>query len=386
MKSKFSKLYFKTPDERLSIVRKFSGLSNAEVSLYRPNGVFEPEFVAKLSENVFASHPLPLSIVPNFIINNNEILIPYATEEMGVVAGASLAAKLCRNTGGFRAQASEQIFTGQIVLTNIKDMTVAVKKINSEKVGLLKKLKNENPVLIKNGGGPLSIETKAFKTRRGKMLSLYLKVNVVNSTGPNTVGTMCDYIFPLVEEITGGTCILSLHTNNSEERIATSSAVWSKKELHESTAFHGEEIISRILDLAAFAEDDINRACTHNKGIMNGVDALAVATGNDWRLEESAAHAYAARTGKYKPLSRYEIDSEGNLVGSIELPIIMGTEGGVLRHPFAFAAQKIMRIHTARELAEIGASVGLAQNFAALRALVTRSIRKGDRKLLRLTQ
>jgi len=378
MSSKVSRFYIKSPDERLEFVKRFASLTAEEALLYRRHGYFEPEFVNYLSENVFASHPLPLSIAVNFIINGRELLIPLAIEEPGVVAGISFAAKLCRSTGGFKAQADEPIMIGQILLTKIKNYQKAIQSIHSTKEDLVQRTIEHGKIE--------DLQPRLLNTERGKMLCVYVYVNVGNKCGAKTTANICEALSPKLAEITGGTVRLALHANLAIKRLARAEAVWKAHEL-EKYSHHGsgEEIVDGILDLCAFACVDPFRACTHNKGILNGIDALCVATGNDWRIIESGAHAYASLGGRYLPLTKYHKTIEGDLCGRIEIPIAMGVTGGVIHlHPYASTAMKIMGVTTSKEIAEIAASVGLAANFAALRALSTGELSKGDAKLSKI--
>ncbi|MEM4255629.1 MAG: hydroxymethylglutaryl-CoA reductase, degradative [Candidatus Norongarragalinales archaeon] len=376
--------YKKSLEERLSAIKGFAGLSDSEISLLKKHGSLDFETANRMIENVYSTLPLPLGVATNFKINGRDYLIPFAIEEPSVVAAASNAAKLCRDSDGFTAEADSPIMFGQIQLVGIKDFDSAKKKIHAAKSELLEMAKAKDPVLLKFGGGPLDLTSKEIDTPRGKMLIVYLEVNVLDAMGANAVNTICEAISPKLEELTGGNSKLKIISNLATKRLARAKAVWSKEALEKSAdgKTAGEEIVEGILDAWAFACGDAYRCATHNKGIMNGIDAVAIATGNDWRAVEAGAHAYACITGKYLPLTKYSKSKDGDLVGEIELPVAVGVIGGATKtHPLAQISLKILGVKSARELACVMASVGLAQNFAALRAMVTTGINAGHMKL-----
>jgi len=376
--------YKKSLDERLGAIKEFAGLSSEEIALLKKCGALDFETANRMIENVYSTHALPLGVATNFKINGRDFLIPFAIEEPSVVAAASNAAKLCRDSGGFAADADKSIMFGQIQLVGITDFDSAAKKIGSAKKELIAFAKTKDSMLIKLGGGPTDLYAKAIETPRGKMLVVYLEVNVLDAMGANAVNTMCEALAPKLEELSGGKARLRIISNLATKRLARSKTVWTKKALEESTGgkIKGEEIVEGVLDAWAFACGDPYRGATHNKGIMNGIDAVAIACGQDWRALEAGAHAYASITGKYLPLTKYSKDKNGDLVGEIELPIAVGIVGGATKtHPLAQIALKILGIKNAGELACVLASVGLAQNFAALRALSTEGIQRGHMTL-----
>ena len=376
--------YKKSLDERLRAIKEFAGLSSGEIALLEKCGALDFETANRMIENVYSTHALPLGVATNFKINGRDFLIPFAIEEPSVVAAASNAAKLCRDSGGFTADADKSIMFGQVQLVGITDFDSAVKKIGSAKKELLNFAKTKDSLLIKLGGGPVDLYSKAIETPRGKMLIVYLEVNVLDAMGANAVNTMCEALAPKLEELSGGKARLRIISNLATKRLARSKTVWTKNALEASVGgkIKGEEIVEGVLDAWAFACGDPYRAATHNKGIMNGIDACAIACGQDWRALEAGAHAYASITGKYLPLTKYSKDKNGDLVGEIELPIAVGIIGGATKtHPLAQIALKIMGIKNAGELACVLASVGLAQNFAALRALSTEGIQRGHMTL-----
>jgi len=336
-------------------------------------------------ENVVGTLQLPLAIATNFIINGKEVLIPMAVEEPSVVAAASYGAKLCRSTGGFSASSSSPLMVGQILLVNVSDPHQKALAIQ-ERAGEIADYANEkHPNLKRRGGGVERVEARVLSTRRGLMLAVHLHVNVCDSMGANAVTTLAEKTAPLLEQISGGSARMKILSNLCPERLFTAEAVWSREELEAvSSGLKGEEVIEAILDASAFAEADEYRSCTHNKGVMNGVDSVALATLNDTRAIESGAHCFSSvsRNGRYGPLTVYEKTPEGHLKGTIKIPLALGTRGGAIQsHPAAAANLQIMGVETGDQLGMIMASVGLAQNFAAVRALVTEGLTKGHLRL-----
>jgi hydroxymethylglutaryl-CoA reductase len=391
--SKIEKFYEKNLQERLEIVKNFGELSNEEMQILEKFGALDFETANRMIENVYSTFPMPLGIATNFEINGKSYLIPFALEEPSVVAAASNAAKL---SSGFTAKATEPIMIGQIQIVNVKNTKETIKKILEKEKELLEKANAIDSTLVKFGGGAKKIEAREIETQRGKMIIMHLLVDVRDAMGANAVNTMCERISPEVEKITGGEARLRIISNLAIHRIVEAKAIWTKESLGNDFAKKngiknpnqkdieklGFETIEKILDAYEFAANDEFRACTHNKGIMNGVDAVVIATGNDFRAVEAGAHAYASRSGKYKPLTKYYKNKDGNLVGEIELPMAVGLVGGATKtHPIAKINVKLLGVKTASELAEIIASVGLAQNFAALKALATEGIQKGHMKL-----
>jgi hydroxymethylglutaryl-CoA reductase len=378
--SMLSEFYKKKPDERLKIIKEFAELTDEEVKTLRDTGALNMEIADKMIENVVGASHLPFGIATNFLINGKDYLIPMAIEEPSVVAAASNAAKLCREAGGITTSSTEPVMIGQIQITNLKDPEKAVRLIQSKKNEFLDFANRQDSVLVSLGGGARDLETRIINTTRGEMLIVHILVDVRDAMGANAVNTMAERLAPEIENLTGGTVRLKIISNLAVNRLARAKAVWSKKSLEESTKgkMKGEEVVEAILDAYAFAEADAFRCATHNKGIMNGIDAVVIATGNDFRAVEAGAHSYAAITGKYKPLTKYYKNKNGDLVGEIELPIAVGTVGGSTRtNPIAKIALKILDVKSAKELSEVMAAIGLLQNFAAIRALATEGIQKG---------
>ncbi|MAG18177.1 MAG: hydroxymethylglutaryl-CoA reductase, degradative [Candidatus Diapherotrites archaeon] len=370
--SHVSKFYKKTLQERLAILKEFAELNDEEISQLEKYGALDFEMADRMIENVVGTFQLPLGLATNFKINRKEFLIPFALEEPSVVAAASNAAKLSE---GFEAKASEPIMIGQIQIVGSQNPEKTAEAIKEKEKELTEKANSVDSVLVKFGGGAKKVEASVMETSRGKMIKVHLLVDVRDAMGANAVNTMCERISPELEKITGGEVRLRIITNLAVYRTVKATSVWKKETL-------GENAIEKILDAYEFAANDVYRACTHNKGIMNGIDAVVVATGNDFRAVEAGAHAFASITGKYLPLTKYYKNDSGDLVGEIELPLAIGLVGGATRtHPLAKINIKLLGVKTANELSEIIASVGLAQNFAALRALATEGIQKGHMKL-----
>ena len=374
--SRIPGFYKLTVEERLERVSQFAELNEEEKLCFLRDGrlslAIDKDTADRMIENVIGIYELPLGIATNFLINGKDYLIPMAIEETSVVAAASNAAKIARVRGGFEAEASDQIMIGQIQLLHIQDLDKAIKEILKSREEILNLANQQDKVLVSLGGGAKDIEIRKVDD----MLVVHLLVDVKDAMGANAANTMAEAVAPLLEEITGGKARLRIISNLADRRIARARAVFDKK------AMGGEDVVDAFLEGYRFALLDPYRAATHNKGIMNGIDAVVIATGNDWRAIEAGAHAYAAREGTYKPLTRYWKDDDGNLVGEIELPIAVGVVGGAVSiHRKAQICRKILGVKSAKELAMVLASVGLAQNFAALLALSTVGIQKGHMEL-----
>ncbi len=370
--SQVSGFYKLKREERLSKVAEFAGLTDQEAkTLEEGLGLEQAE---KMVENVVATFRLPLGIAVNFLINGKEYMIPMATEETSVVAAASNAAKLCRPTGGFKAESTEPIMTGQIQLLT-KDAKKAKKAVEGNKNKILELANTKDPRLISLGGGAKDLEARIIKTGKGDMVIIHLYVDVKDAMGANAVNTMCEAVSHLIEELTGGKTLLKIISNLADRRLARSEVTVSKNELG------GLDVVDAIIDAYEFAAADPYRAVTHNKGAMNGITAATIATGNDSRAVEAGAHAYAAMKGRYTTITSWEKDKNGNLHGKIEIPLAVGIVGGATMNPSARVNLKILGVKTAKELSEVIASVGLAQNLAALRALSTEGIQRGHMSL-----
>ncbi len=384
--SALSEFYKKPLEERVKLVQAFADLSDEEVKQLLQFGALDFETANRMIENVFSTFGFPLGIATNFIVNQKEILVPMALEEPSVVAAASNAARLARPTGGFVTDSDEPVMIGQIQLVELKDAKRAKQEIQKHKQELLDAANAVDATLVKFGGGVREIDPVILDTQQGDMLVVDLLVDVRDAMGANAINTIAERLTPRIEELSGGKARLRIISNLAVHRKSRAKAVWKKEDLavdSPTMKASGDEVVQRILEAYAFADADPFRACTHNKGIMNGIDAVAIATGQDFRALEAGAHTYAwYKTKTYKPLTQYYKDKEGNLVGEIELPTAVGIVGGAIKtHPIAKISMKLLGAKTARELGEIIAAVGLAQNFAAMRALATEGIQKGHMRL-----
>ena len=362
--------------ERLKAVKEFANLSDEEALALSGIAGVDPSIPDKMIENAVGSFALPLGIAVNFQINGKDYLIPMAIEEPSVVAAASNSAKMAREKGGFWTSSTQPVMIGQVQVTGVADPSRVKHTILEKKSQILELANKQDPMLLKLGGGAKDLEVRVVKTQRGFNVVVHLLVDVRDAMGANAVNTMAEAVAPMVEKLAGGRVYLRILSNLADHRLARARAVWSKE------AVGGEEVVDGIIEAYLFAEADPYRCATHNKGIMNGIDAVVLATGNDTRAIEAGAHAYAARSGSYKPLTVFEKTPEGDLAGTIELPMAVGLVGGATKvHPTAKASIRLLGVKTAQELGEITAAVGLAQNMAALRALATEGIQKGHMTL-----
>jgi len=376
LRSDISGFYKLTMDERHELLSKLLHLNSEELGILKELGYFTSTQIDTLIENVVGSYQLPFGLAFNFKINDRDYIIPMVIEEPSVVAAASNAAKMARKHGGFHSDEVKSIMISQIQITNLKDVDTAKESLKKNKKNLLKIANDQDPLLNKLGGGAQDIEIREIHTNKGKMIILHLLVNVLDAMGANVVNTMAEAISPFIEEISGGKIYLRIVSNLATHRLARSKATFDREMLG------GEEVVEGILYAYEFALADPYRATTHNKGIMNGIVALTLSTGNDTRAIESGAHAYASLSGKYSPLTKFKLDSKGNLVGEIELPLALGIIGGMTKiHPMARLALKILNVKSAGELSQVGAALGLAQNVAALRALASEGIQRGHMAL-----
>lgn len=357
-------------------------LTPQELSSLLPGSGLTLETADHMIENVVGVFGLPLGIALNFQVNGLDRLVPMVIEEPSVVAGASFMARLARDGGGFRASCTDPLMIGQLQLLDLEDLPQAREQILENKENLLASLRDLDPILRDLGGGPVDLEVREIPhSAIGPFLVLHLLLDVRDAMGANAVNTACEALAPAVEELTGGRVHLRILSNLADRRLAAATCTIPV----ESLAFGdypGEQVRDGIIEAWAFADADPYRAATHNKGIMNGIDAVLLATGNDWRAVEAGAHAYAARFGFYRSLSTWSKGADGSLEGEIELPMGVGIVGGATRvHPGVKAALGLMAVESANQLAEIIVSVGLAQNLAALRALATDGIQRGHMRL-----
>ncbi len=367
--------------EKLKIIKEFSGLSEKEINIIK-QGFLEPKTREKIAENVVGVFSLPYAVAVNFLINKKDYLIPMVTEEPSVVAAACYGARLTREGGGIFAESLGNIMIGQIYAVDIKDSQKTKERILRAKKEILSLANKQNPVLMKVGGGAKDLEVEIFKrTKIGSVLRIHLFIDTKDAMGANTVDVAVEGINPLIEKIIGKKTLLKIVSNLAEKRLVRVKTIVTKKALKKE-GFSSKETIRKIVKAQAIGEIDIYRAVTNNKGILNGMGAVALATGNDWRALEAGAHGFAAKSGKYKPLSSWKEDKRGNLVGEMVIPVVVGTVGGIINiHPTAKISLKILRVKSAQELAQVIASVGLVQNLAALRALVSEGILTGHMRL-----
>ncbi|MHA1258795.1 MAG: hydroxymethylglutaryl-CoA reductase, degradative [Candidatus Heimdallarchaeaceae archaeon] len=369
--SRIPRFYNKSVEERKKILAKLTNLTKEEIKILEGEKI-PLETLNIMIENVVGCIALPLGIATNFIVNGEEYLVPMAIEESSVVAAASFAARMTRKHGGFFCEYSGSINIGQIQILGVPDFTQAKRNIEQHKQELLDLANSTNKVLLELGGGAKDITLREIKGEIETYLVLHLFVDTKDAMGANAVNTMLEKIKEKIETLTLGNVLLKIISNFADQRIVKVRAVFDKEELG------GEQIVENILKAYDFANNDVYRCTTHNKGIMNGIISVLLATGNDTRAAEAGAHAYASRGGKYRSLSRFEKDEEGNLVGFLELPLAVGILGGAIStHPAYGICLKIMKISTVEEFSCVVGAVGLAQNVAALRALSAEGIQKG---------
>ena len=371
--SKISGFYKLSPAERLAKVSELAGLSEEELSAIRASGALELEQADKMVENVIGSMEIPLGIAVNFKVNGKDYLVPMATEEPSVIAAASNAAKLSLESGGFIAETTGCVMRGQIQIVGVGEVEQAKQELLEKKQEILEAANKKDPMLVRYGGGAKDLEVHVVESQVvGKMLVVHLLVDCRDAMGANAVNTMVEAVAPAMVEITGGHARLKIISNLADLRLVRSKTVFLKESLG------GESVVDAIVESYELAANDKYRCSTHNKGIMNGISAVVLATGNDTRAVEAGAHSYAATNGKYEPLAKYRKNENGDLEAKIELPMAVGLVGGATRvHPVAKAAVRILDVKSASELSMVIASVGLAQNFAALKALSTEGIQRG---------
>ena len=380
--SRLAGFYKLSLEERIERVSQWAELTQDEILVLRGAAGLDPARADQMIENVVSLHGLPLGIATNFIVNGHDVLVPMAIEEPSVVAGASFAAKLARAGGGFRAITTTPEMIGQLQVLDVADPWSTRFDLLAARDELLALADATDPVIVKLGGGARDLDVRVLEqTPAGPMLVAHLIFDCRDAMGANAVNTACEALASRVEALTGGRVVLRILSNLADRRLARVRCTVPVEALAFGD-FSGGQVAQGIVEAWAFAAGDPYRAATHNKGIMNGVDAVVIATGNDWRAIEAGAHAYAARSGQYTSLSTWARDAEGRLAGTLEMPLAVGIVGGATRvHPTAQVALKILGVRTARALAEITAAVGLAQNLAALRALATEGIQRGHMRL-----
>ena len=374
--SSISKFFEKSRKDRLDIIGNFANLSEEELNiLENVNGGISFDKADKMIENAIGTFSLPLGIATNFKINNKDYVVPMVIEEPSVIAAASKGAKVARIKGGFEVTADESYSIGQIQILNT-DTTVAIKKIQEQTNEILELANSKSNTLSKMNKGAKEVTCKEIDTPSGSMLIVELLIDVGDAMGANVTNTMCEAVSPLLEKITGGKALLRILSNYSTRRMVKAKAIFEKESVG------GEAVVDNIILAFEFADNDVYRAVTHNKGIMNGIISVANAVGQDSRAIEAAANAYAAISGKYRSLSKWNKDADGNLVGILEIPLSVGIVGGIANvHPVAKICAKILNVESAQELACVMTATGLAQNYSAIRALSTEGIQKGHMRL-----
>jgi hydroxymethylglutaryl-CoA reductase len=380
--SRLAEFYKKSLAERGQIVREWAGLSEDDAAALSGDAGLSASQADVMIENAVGVYGLPLGIATNFRINERDYLIPLVVEEPSVVAALSNAAKMFRVGGGFTTSSDEPIMIGQIQVLDMPDLNAAAASVIADKERLLNAANETAGSILKRGGGARDIEVRLFpETTIGPMLVVHLLFDARDAMGANAINTAAEHIAPLIEEVTGGRVNLRILSNLTDHRKARARGRVPASELARGE-LTGPEAVKAIVEAGVFAQVDPYRAATHNKGIMNGIDAVIIATGNDWRAVEAGAHAYAARSGTYSSMTRWWQDEQGDLCGEIEIPLAVGIVGGATRvHPAAQVVMKILNVSSARELSEVIATVGLAQNFAAMRALATEGIQHGHMRM-----
>ena len=365
-----------TIEERLDQIASMTELGQDEIQCLKKFGNLPEETANGMVENVIGVMGIPFGVATNLILDGKEMLVPMATEESSVIAAVCNASKQCRTSGGVTSSVSGSEMIAQIQLLGLSNPHYARQVLLEKKEKIRELCDAIDPLLLENGGGFRELEVRILETRGGTMVILHLIVDTQDAMGANAVNSMAESLAPKIEEWTGGRVNLRILSNLADRRLARARAVWNLDDLG------GEQVRDDMLAASWFAEADPYRAATHNKGIMNGVSAVALVTGNDTRALEAGAHAYASRSSRYTSLSQWETDGTGNLVGSLEMPMAVGLIGGATRvHPIAKIALKILGVNKAEDLARVMAAVGLVQNYGALKALATTGIQKGHMAL-----
>lgn len=383
--SRLPGFYKLTMQERIEKLAEIYELTVDEVEALRSQGALALAQADKMIENAVGIYSLPIGLGLNFLINGKDYLVPMAIEEPSVVASASHIAKIVRDAGGFTAESTDRLMIGQIQVIGCSDWEEAAASLLEAESEIVDLANAVHPAMVDRGGGCKGIEVRFLndepESAYSRMLILHLLVDTCDAMGANTINTMCEALAPRIEALTGGKVYLRILSNYTDQCMARARCAIPPA-LLATGDFSGEEVRDGVVAAFEFADSDVYRAVTHNKGVMNGVDAVVMATGNDWRAIEAAAHAHAARTGRYRSMTTWSVDAEGRLVGELELPMPVGTVGGSIGlHPMAQIAQKFLRVHSADELAQVIVATGLAQNLGALKALVTHGIQKGHMAL-----
>lgn len=383
--SRIPGFYKMTVEERREYLKENNILSQDDMMTLSSEGPLPIDIADNMIENVVGTYPLPLGLGLNFLINEKDYIVPMVIEEPSVAASASYMAKIVRDAGGFKTEATDRVMIGQIQVVGCPDFEAAKSAILQEKEQLIEDANAAYPSLVARGGGAEDLEVRIINedanSKYGMMLVIHLYINTCDAMGANTINTMVESLAPVVEKITAGKVYLRILSNYADRCLAKATCS-IPTELLETDGFSGEEVRDGIVHAYEFAASDPYRAVTHNKGIMNGIDPVVIATGNDWRAVEAGAHAHAARSGQYGSMTTWSVGENGNLIGELELPMSVGTVGGSIKiHPVSKLAFSLLQVNSAKELAQVIVAVGLAQNLGALRALVTDGIQKGHMAL-----
>ncbi len=381
--SRLSGFYKLSVPERRAMLAELAGLSDEQVQAWA-DAELDEGTADRMIENVIGRYSLPIGVATNFIIDGDHYVIPFVVEEASVVAAASNMAKRCQKNGGFVSNNTDPVMIGQIQVVGCEDPEASRDAILAAKDELIQSCNEVDPILVKFGGGCRDVEARIIDTDSGPMIIVHILVDCRDAMGANAVNTMAETIAPRVESISGGTVILRIISNLAVHRLARVSATFTPEEMSDTGDDYarGTEVIDGVLQAYHFAAADPFRATTHNKGIMNAISPIAIACGQDWRAVESGAHSYASHERRYGSMTHWEKDTDGNLVGSIEIPMAVGLVGGAITiHPGAQANVALLGINSADDLAKVMAAAGLAQNLGALRALATVGIQAGHMKL-----
>lgn len=377
----FEGYYKKSRSERLQILRDYADLTDAELAILDHEGALPFETANHMVENMISTFQVPLGLGLNMVVNGKKYAVPMATEEPSVIAAMSSASKLIAQSGGLKATSSGRLMVGQLAVYGVLNFERAKQTITEHQTFLLDVANAAYPSLLKRGGGARALIVREVETTEEKIFVVHLHVETLEAMGANMINTMVEALCPDIERLTGGTAEMKILSNLTDQATATATCTIPTNLLFTKNR-SGEEVRDRIVRAFAFSDADIYRAATHNKGIMNGIDAVLLAFGNDVRSIEASAHAFTAREGRYRPMSRWSVNARGDLVGELTLPMPVATVGGSIAiSPLATLAKKIAKIENAEELAMLAVSVGLAQNLAALKALVTEGIQRGHMTL-----
>lgn len=383
MTSNLSQYYKKERNERLKLLVEHGYLTEDEANLLFANPPLSDDVANSLVENQITQYPLPYGVGLNFIVDKQDVIVPMATEEPSVIAAASNGARFMRKQGGFTTTINERLLIGQVILTDISDFKLAADILKQKEAAIMQAANDAHPSIVNRGGGLKKIDVRTIRNEdnQPEFLTVHLLVDVKDAMGANIVNTILEGTAPLIENWLSATSLMSILSNYNDHSLVTSRCLVAPEDLAVGE-LTGQEVAAKIVAATRYAHLDPYRAATHNKGIMNGIDAVLLATGNDWRAVEAGAHAYASREGRYQSLSNWTINQDGMLEGELTMPMPIGSVGGAISVlPLAKISQKLTQTQSAESLASVIVSVGLAQNFAALKALVTDGIQKGHMSL-----